>query len=352
MPTPTIPDGELFMNATLYTGNGGTQTITNGAAGQSFQPDFVWLKSRSGAGNSSLTDSVRGVNSQLFSNLTDAQGSQTDQVTALNSNGFSLGANVAGTGSTNVNTVTYVGWQWKAGGAAVTNTAGTISSQVSANTTSGFSVVTYTGTGSNATVGHGLGVAPSMVIVKCRSNAISAPAWPVWHTTIPASNYLDLQTTIASSTASSVWNSTLPTSSVFSIGTTSSCNSSGFTYVAYCWAQIAGYSAFGSYTGNGSTDGPFVYLGFRPRFIMLKVASGGTGNWEIFDTSRNTYNQADLLLLPSSSNAESAAYGSYYVDFLSNGFKIRGSGAGFNGSGEGMIYACWAENPFKYSNAR
>lgn len=347
LPTPTILDGDQYFNATLYTGNSTTNNIVNAG---SMQPDLVWIKSRSNTQNNNLFDVNRGAGYALFSNLTNAEANNTANFTSFNSNGFSLASNG---GDTNFSGYTYVAWQWRASNAAgVSNTQGTITSTVSANTTAGFSIVTYTGTGSAATVGHGLGVAPSMVIVKCRSNAISAPAWPVWHTAIPASNYLDLQTTIASSTASSVWNSTLPTSSVFSIGTTSSCNSSGFTYVAYCFSQVAGYSAFGSYTGNGSTDGPFVYLGFRPRYIMIK-STVETSNWFVYDTARDTYNIMDSLLFPSDAGAEYTDTG-YALDALSNGFKIRATGTygGYNNNGNAYIYACFAENPFKIARAR
>ncbi len=339
MPTPTIPDGELFMNATLYTGTGANQNIVNGATGQSFQPDLVWVKSRSAATNNRLVDSVRG-NNYLVSNSTAAEVSSG--TLGILSNGFIVGTD----SDINNNGSTYVGWQWKAGGTAVTNTAGSISAQVSANTTSGFSIVTFTSDGTTAggTIGHGLGVAPSMVIYKGRNTSEN---WFTYHVSLGGSNAVFLNLT-SGSTSTGTFNSTTPTSSVIQLRQ-SSWGASNL--VAYCWAPIAGYSAFGSYTGNGSTNGPFVYCGFRPRFILLKSTSSGN-NWEIFDSARNPYNQADLLLLPSSSAAESSAYGSYYVDFVSNGFKIRGSGGGFNASGETMIYAAFAENPFKYANAR
>jgi hypothetical protein len=352
LPAVNINNGAQYMAATLYTGNGSTQSISNGAnntIGITFQPDLFWAKSRSSSGTHSLTDSVRGVNSQLFSNLTNAEGTQTDQVTAFNSNGVSLGANVAGTGSTNVNTVTYVGWQWKAAGSSVSNTNGSITSSVSANTTAGFSVVTYTGTGANATVGHGLGVAPKMVIVKDRNRVTD------WSCLAMAANsgagylgWIRLNTTDAWSTTAILWNNTAPTSSVFSIGTYDYVNYSGSNYVAYCFAEVAGYSKFGSYTGNGSSDGPFVYCGFRPRFIMVKCSST-TGNWIIDDSSRNTYNVVDLELYPSLSNAESSDP-SY--DFLSNGFKLRATSSNKNSSGATYIYMAFAENPFNIARAR
>ena len=340
---PVIKKPNQHFDATTYTGNGGTQSITS----LGFQPDFVWGKSRSNATSNFLYDAVRGVYKRLISDSTAAETDETGGgLSSFNSDGFTVQAN----STENGNARTFVAWNWKAGGAAVANTSGSISSQVSVNSTAGFSVVTWTGNGTiGATVGHGLGVAPSMFIVKQRSSA--GESWATYHISLGATKYLDLNSTGAVATSISRWNNTAPTSSVFSLYNDSATNGNTSTYVAYCFAPIAGYSAFGSYTGNGSTDGPFIYTGFKPKFILLKCTASGN-NWEIFDTSRNTYNRADLLLLPSTSDAESAAYGSYYVDFLSNGFKIRGSGVGFNGSGEGMIYAAFAEAPFKYSSAR
>ena len=327
MTTPTIPAGNLFMNATLYTGTGAGQTLTNGVAGQSFQPDFVWIKVRSTTYDHNLYDSVRGVQN------------------VLNSNGFTI--RETSNYELSANGATYVAWQWKAGGTAVSNTSGTITSQVSANTTSGFSIVTYTGTGANATVGHGLGVAPSMIIIKVRSRG--ADDWGVYHQSLGNTGFLALNTTATNTTSNVFWNSTSPTSSVFSLGTNSNVNPSGQTLVAYCWSQIAGFSQFGSYTGNGSSDGPFVYLGFRPKFIMFQCATAGS-NWTIVDTARSPYNAATLTLLPNDSRAE-VSYANY--DFLSNGFKIRGSLSNeYNVSGQTYIYAAFAENPFKYANAR
>ena len=341
--TFAVPDGRVAMAATTYTGNGSTQSISNDVNTVSFQPDFVWIKSRNQATNHALFDSVRGTGKVLQSNTTAAEATDNTTLTAFNASGFSLGA-AAGSYVVNTSTYTFVGWNWKAGGTAVSNTAGTITSSVSANTTAGFSVVTYTGTGANATVGHGLGVAPGMIIVKQRS---AVQSWPVYHVSNGAANvvYLDLTNATSSSTA---WQSTAPAATVFSIGTSAATNTNAATYVAYCWAPVAGYSAFGSYTGNGSADGPFVYTGFRPRWIMTK-SSSAVEQWLIYDTARDTYNYANLGLLPASSIAEST-YGQ--IDILSNGFKMRGTGSSWNGSGTTYIYAAYAENPLKYANAR
>ena len=346
MPTTyAIPDGRTVMAATLYTGTGATQTISNSANGVSFQPDLVWVKGRSGATDHAWYDAVRGVQKQLESNTTTAETTETTGLTAFGTTGFTIGA----LAQMNTSAATYVGWQWNAGGSTVTNTSGSISAQVRANTTAGFSVVTYTGTGANATVGHGLGVALNFIIIKDRTSGSNF--WVVGGTSIgfTSDNYLRLNGTGAIEAGGGVaWNSTAPTSTVFSIGTSNVLNASSNTYVAYCFAAVAGYSAFGSYTGNGSTDGPFVYCGFRPRFVLIK-SSTSAENWWLLDSTRDPYNVASLYLHPNASTAESSFA---TVDFLSNGFKLRYNGAAVNASSATLIYAAFAENPFKYANAR
>ncbi len=217
---------------------------------------------------------------------------------------------------------------------------------VSVNATAGFSVVTYTGTGANATVGHGLGVAPRMIIVKRRNNGTDN--WRVYHASIGAGNTLALNSTNASASSSVTWNNTAPTSTVFSVGTESNTNASGSTIVAYCWAEIAGFSKFGSYTGNGSTDGTFVYTGFRPKFIIIKTSSN-VDSWYVLDTSRSTYNATNQRLFPNLSNAESSGDA---IDILSNGFKNRSTTTINNLNGATYIYMAFAENPFKNALAR
>jgi len=348
MPTTyAIPDGRTVMAATTFTGVTGGGSVVNTVNGVGFQPDFVWMKCRSVGRNHELADSVRGTPYALFSNVTNAETSDT-RVSAFNSNGFSYGtnSNSAVTGDTEV------GWQWKAGGTAVTNNDGSVASQVSANTTAGFSVVTYTGTGANATVGHGLGVAPQMIIVKCRSNA--STNWTVYHTSLGNTGYIYLNLTNAAGTGySGFWNSTSPTSSVFSLGSDVDgyVNGSGRTNVAYCVASVAGFSSVGSYTGNGSTDGPFIYFGFRPRWFMCKRSDTAGNDWVIMDTSRDTYNASQKQLYADLSTAEEVN-SVYDRDFLSNGIKIRTSTASANASSSTYIYVAFAENPFKYANAR
>jgi len=349
--TFAVPDGRVAMAATLYTGNGSTNTISNIVNTVGLQPDLLWTKSRSAAYYHYLQDSVRGVNKALFSNATDAETAITTTTTTLNTTGFAFNGTESGL---NANAATFVAWQWKAGGTAVSNTAGSITSSVSANTTAGFSVVTYTGTGANATVGHGLGIAPGMVIIKSRSVATN---WIAYHSSVAATAHLVLNLTDAAYT-DVAFNNTAPTSSVFSIGPTGySVNNSAATYVAYCWAPVAGYSAFGSYTGNGSADGPFIYTGFRPRFILIKQFSGTPSaqsncGWMLIDTSVNPYNFATNALMADSATAP-WTYATGILDILSNGFKLRNAGFdNCNNSACSYIYAAFAENPLRYSNAR
>ena len=350
LPTPTISNGASYMAATTYTGNGGTQAISNTVNSVSFQPDFVWMKKRSAAESNILQNSIAGTTKFLMSNSTAAEDTSSAIIQSFDTNGFTVGASSVVNGSA----TTYVGWQWKAGGTAVSNTAGTITSQVSANASAGFSVVTYTGTGANATVGHGLGVAPKMVIVKVRS---AVDNWQVYRSDFssPANDYLQLNTTIAKSTygvGNGIWNGGA-TSSIFGVGPLSGVNGSGMTYVAYCFSEIAGYSKMGSYTGNGSADGTFVYCGFRPRYILQK-ASSTTSQWMIFDTSRNTYNVlTNAELLANSSAAEGTGAWGTEMDILSNGFKFRGfDNTNFNYTGVTYIYYAIAETPFKNALAR
>jgi hypothetical protein len=355
MPTTyPIPNGRKVFDATLYTGDGTTgRLITNNdTSTNGFQPDLVWIKSRSNALNNNLYDSNRGAPLELASNLTTAETS--GDLSAFNTNGFTV--NQTASYEINHSGYTYVGWNWQAGqGTTSSNTNGTITSTVSVNQTSGFSIVTWTGNGvSSATVGHGLGVQPAMVIAKCRSTTND---WWVTHQGIPNS-YIYLESTGAAATGGGLngamnYQSTY-TNSVFGFlagsSTVNNVNQSGGTYVAYCWAPVAGFSQFGSYTGNGSADGPFVYLGFRPKYILIKRTDSSPYNWIAMDTAMNPYNAATTYLEPNQSDAQ---YTDTPIDFLSNGFKLRyGSGTWVNASGGTYIYAAWAENPFKYSLAR
>jgi hypothetical protein len=354
LPDSTIKNGATVMAATTYTATPGTgATISNAVNGVSFRPDLLWVKNRNNVEQHYWQDSVRGFSSSnnvtkmLSSNSTAAEYSLTDITCTTTSSGFTVVDSTPGSGEFWFTNRTYVAWQWKAGDTAVTNTSGSITSQVSANQTAGFSVVTYTGTGANATVGHGLGVAPKMVIVKNRTGA--ARQWCVYHAGIANSQnggvYLNL--TNAWNSDSTLFNNTAPTSSVFSVGTYLAANTE--TLVAYCFSEVAGYSKFGSYTGNGSTDGPFVYLGFRPRWVMIK-RTDSTENWRIWDTSRDAQTQpAGVELYANLVNNEGLTTN---FDYLSNGFKLRAGVAGINASGGTYIFAAFAEVPFRYALGR
>ena len=342
LPDSAIVDGSEYFDVVTRTGTGAEATVT----GLQFQPDLLWTKTRSNAVNHSLTSTGLTYNySFLQTNTTEPENTSASQYYMIpTADGYTVG-----TGD-NINQVsrTFVDWVWKANGAGVSNDEGSITSTVSANTTAGFSIVTYTGTGVAATVGHGLGAAPSMVIVKKRN---AAADWVVKHASLSSndSTLILTNTSAQTSYSPSVWNNTAPTSSVFSIGTNSASNSAN-TFVAYCFSEVSGYSKFGSYTGNGSTDGPFVYTGFRPAFVMMK-RSNSTGNWTIFDTGRQPVNlgtTSDPTLYPNLSIAEATGI----VDILSNGFKIRYTDGDYNTNGGTYIYMAFAENPFKNSLAR
>ena len=353
LPTPTISNGANYMAASTYTGTGATQSIVNSGNNSgaiSFKPDFVWVKSRSLASSANyLYDSTRGVLNSLTSNDTSAEQSVAQTLTSFNSNGFTLGT--AG-GAINGNGSTFIGWQWQAGqGYTSSNTNGSITSTVSVNATAGFSVCTFNaGSAGNQSFGHGLGVAPSFVIIKDRQATTN---WVVYHSsaTTTTSQYLVLNTTAAIATASGIWGAALPTSSIVGFGSGVSVIAND-NCVAYCWAPVAGYSKFGSYTGNGSADGTFVYLGFRPRYMMVK-RTDTLGAWTIWDSSRDTYNVQALELEAQSSGAEQNLTATAYdFDFLSNGIKFRGSGSSQNASGGTYIFAAFAENPFRNALAR
>jgi len=342
----TIKKPSDYFNTVLYTGNGSTQSIT----GVGFQPDWSWFKVRSEVGSHRLVDAVRGNTKYLFSNVTDAEATVTTNVTSFDSDGFSLG-----NGSVNENTRTYASWNWLGANGTASNTVGDINSTVSVNTTSGFSIVSYTGTGSNATVGHGLGVTPKIIIVKNRAG-INNPWW-VYTSTIGAGGQLRLNTTDAEgSDGGVIWNSTEPTSSVFSVGTNSGSNGSGNPIIAYCFAEVKGFSKFGSYVGNGNADGTFIYTGFKPAFVITKRFNT-TGAWLMYDNKRNTFNLTDKKLLANESGSENLSIdpsgvvqSSNNIDILSNGFKQRTNQGYNNGSGDTYIYMAFAEEPLVGDN--
>lgn len=343
IPDSVILEGDRYMDATLYTGNGTSQSVTNASG---FSPDLVWVKNRSAVADHILADTVRGANLNLKSNLTNAEDGSAGFITAFNSNGFSVGSDSRVNGNTN----SLVAWQWDAGSSTVTNTSGSISSQVRANTTAGFSIVTYTSnSGTVSTVGHGLGVAPSMLIFKNRT--LAATDWVVYHQSLGNTRAVFLNLTNTPITSSTYFNNTSPTSSVFTIGSSNNLNNSTNAIVCYAFAEIAGFSRFGSYTGNGSADGTFVYCGFRPKFVMIKRTDSTTSaNWWMEDSVRNQINPTGLDLIANTAGAETNNTPTF--DFLSNGFKMRSTLAGTNASGGTYAFIAFAENPFKNALAR
>jgi hypothetical protein len=338
------------MDVALYTGNGSTQSISS----LNFSPDFLWFKSRSSTNDHVLFDAVRGRAAGMRSNGTDAEytSSAGNDLASFDSAGFTVGA-PQNWSSPNGNGLSVVAWAWDAGTSTVSNPDGSITSQVRANATAGFSVVTYTGNGTaGATVGHGLGVPPGMIIVKNRTASAGYLNWGVYHSSLGNTKILYLNTTAAESADITEWNNTSPTSTVFSLGFTAGNghNISSQNYVAYCFSPVVGYSSFGSYVGNGSaTDGPFVYTGFRPRWIMYKPATQSGTDWVIRDAVRDTYNVVSNYLLANASSAEGSVA---EIDILSNGFKFRNNLSGNNTNGVQVIYAAFAEAPFNYSRAR
>jgi hypothetical protein len=355
LPTPSIVDGSDYFNTVLYTGTGATRSIT----GVGFQPDWVWIKSRdegttSYTGHNVVQDSVRGVGTDtaLVTNETysEAGTGYSDAVTAFNSDGFSLGSR----NQVNYNTDAFVAWNWKAGGTAVSNTDGSITSQVSANVDAGFSIVSYTGTGVDGdTVGHGLTASePELVIIKGRTGA--GYPWAVYgypnNSAFPNDGsvvYLNDTAAMTDSTGSEL---SLGASTISFVDSGANINGSGQDYICYAFHSVEGYSKAGSYTGNGSTDGPFVYTGFKPAWILVKRSSG-VEHWKIFDSTRDTFNAVHSRIHADESNAEYSGAG-YETDFVANGFKIRTATSDYNTSGGTYIYLAFAENPFKYSNAR
>ena len=340
LPAAAIVQPQTQFNVVTWTGNGTSQAIT----GVGFQPDMVWIKVRSTNYDHQIHDSVRGAGLGLLTNSTAAELNYAT-VTSFDSDGFTVDA--SSYIGTNASGETFVAWCWKAGGTAVSNTDGSITSQVSANVDSGFSVVSYTGTGANATVGHGLSSAPEMMLVKDRDSTFT---WRVYHASLANTQVLYLSGTDAATTETATWNSTSPTSTVLSLGTSGGTNGSSLNYIAYCFHSVEGFSKFGSYVGNGSDNGTFVYTGFKPAFVLVK-RTDSTGNWVLKDTARDTDNPAGFTLLADVADAE---YGTSNtsLDILSNGFKPRTTSALVNASGGTYIYMAFAEHPFNYATGR
>ena len=331
----TIDKSTDYFNTKLWTGTGAENAIT----GVGFQPDWVWIKNRTAAENHKLYDAARGATKNIYSNLDNVEGTDAQSLKSFNSDGFTLGTETA----VNANGQNIVGWNWKANGQGSSNTEGSINTTyTSANTTSGFSIVTYTGTGSNATIGHGLGAVPKMIIVK---NLTNANAWSVYHASLGATKYLALNETDVAGTASDRWQDTTPTSSLFYIGTNDNQGGS-YNYVAYCFAEKQGFSKFGSYVGNGEPigDAPFIYTGFKPAFVLLK-SSTYVENWIMTDNKRLGYNGSAANFRANTSNAEITDSG-INPDLLSNGFSLQNNDDSYNKNGQSYIYMAFAESPF------
>ena len=347
----TIDNPELYFQTKLYTGNGtaigsGGQAITLDGE-EDMQPDWVWIKDRSDSDRPRLFDVIRGVTKELDTSDTTGETTLTEGLTTFGSDGFTVGNHEG----VNSNTDSFVAWCWKAGGSGSSNTDGSINTiKTSANTTSGFSINTFTGTQQVGTVGHGLGSAPGVMIVK--NTADSSDAWYVYHQGLasdPETDYIILNTTAAKVDYNTPWNDTAPTSSVFTVGADGGNNENTSTMLAFCFAEKQGFSKFGSYTGNGSSSansGPFVYLGFKPSLVIVKNTSGTEG-WQIWDNKRSSFNGQGSNISPNSSNAESTGV---RVHFFSNGFQLVSSGADQNTDGNVFIYMAFAEAPFVNSN--
>jgi len=313
----TIDDPSVYFQTTLYTGNGGTQSITN-TGNSNLQPDWIWIKARNEAEHHNLIDSVRGNTKVVYSSLSGAEDTTSIQVTGFASDGFALGSGT----NTNKNNITYAAWQWKETADA------------------GFDIVTYSGSSaSSKTVSHNLSAVPKMILVKCRS---AGENWAVYHHTLGNTHALFLNTTGGSSDTP-VFADTTPTSSVFSVNADDRTGANGKTYVAYVFAEKQGFSKFGSWTGNANANGPSIYTGFKPAWLMLKTTASNSSNWQMLDNKRQGLNPENETLNPNNPDAEGTAN---TIDFVSNGFKIRTSNAEFNGDGLEYIYMAFAESPF------
>lgn len=341
----TIDDPSAHFQTTLYTGAGASQTVTNGG-NSDLQPDWLWIKRRNASYAHALFDSNRGLGSSsppmLESDSSNAENSNQNWISGVGTDSFTIGVNEQNLSNTSG---TYVAWQWKAaGGTTASNSNGSITSTVQANTTAGFSIVTYTGDGAtSATVGHGLGAVPKMIISKERASTSNVPNWRVYHESIGNTKYLQLDGTGAAATFDD-WGNTTPTSTVYTIGGSGGyrpTNTSSKTYVAYVFAEVPGYSRIGKYKGNGNADGTFVYTGFKPALIISKNA-GVVTNWRILDSKRLGYNKDNNRMSPNTTAAEET---DDQLDILSNGFKLRTTDSEIN-SGYDHIYIAFAENPF------
>ena len=342
----TIDDASAYFQTTLYTGNGGTISITNGG-NSDLKPDWVWIKNRTQYQHQAF-DSSRGVHQKIHQSVTNAESTDTNTITAFNSDGFSLGSNVGG----NQNSTAHVAWQWKAnGGTTATNTTGNgIDAVIQASATSGFSIITYTGNGTQSghTVGHGLGAVPKMIISKDRTNSSNVVSWRVYHEAVGNTKYMELQSHAAQSTFND-WDNTSPTSSVYSVGGAGGytpTNTNLATYLAYVFADVQGFSKIGSYVANANVDGPMVYTGFKPAWVLRKAITRAEP-WMLMDSKRSPFNFVKTISDPSSNAADATTPADYGIDFLANGFKVRTGSTSYGNhtSGNVYLYMAFAEEP-------
>jgi len=337
----TINKSSSFMNTKLYTGNGSTNHAITGVG---FQPDLNWTKARTDTDPHTLTDAVRGATNYIMSSSSDGNNTNAEFLKSFDSDGFTVGNNAR----LNYNNYTYASWNWKAGTAVSGNTGGSGSYKTysgSVNTTAGFSIIKYTGNGSAGhTIPHHLGAVPKMIIFKQLTG--SNVDWRVYHEALGNTHRLCLNDTSASTNDDSAFNDTSPTSSVFTVGGSSSTNPNNYDMIAYCFAEIQGYSKFGSYTGNGNANGPFAYTGFKPAFTLFKKASSGTGEWFLLDGIRDLFDPVKKVFEANTTSAESTDPD---LDYLSNGFKVRTTNGNLNSNGVTYIYMAFAENPFTSS---
>ena len=329
----TIDKPSDYFNTVIYSGS-----TLDGS--EDMQPDWVWMKNRDDVHGHQLYDVIRGVTKRLSSNNTGTESTDSTGLTSFNSDGFTVGSEPA----VNANTENIVAWNWKAGGSASSNSNGSVTTSVSANTTAGFSVVNVPTTGSVLTAGHGLTQAPEIIFEKSRDRTDN---WIVYNSSIGNTKAIFLNLTNATSTATDFWNDTSPTSTVWTMGSENSVNNASQETIAYCFHSVKGYSKIGSYTGNGNADGTFVHLGFKPAMVIQKMSSSAGYSWHIFDNKRDTFNAIDKRLFPDTADTESTGTN---IDFVSNGFKFRSTGTGYNGSGNTFIYMAFAESPFVNSN--
>jgi hypothetical protein len=371
-PDPTIKKPGDYFNPVIYTGDG---TDDRTISGVGFQTELLWIKNRGTTNWHSINDSIRGVTKYWWTNDDDAEDTSSDALQAFTSDGFTID-DYADFANLNANTNTYVSWNWLAGtaptadnsaGAGATPTAGSVkidgsnlgsalagtiaATRLTANTTSGFSIVLYEGTGSNATVAHGLSAAPELIIIKSLELDQNSIVYAGVSGVIDATDYVMLTDDRALTDDATIWNDTAPTSTVFSIGTSNNPNTDDSDYIAYCFHSVEGYSKVGSYEGNNNVDGPMVYCGFRPAWVMIKNVDQAE-SWNLLDNKRNAYNPVTLALWADLTSAGGAYGGSGAIDFLSNGFKLRATNGTINGSTNSWIFIAIAESPFKYSNAR